>query len=178
MDKMILYRLSHIHEYGEDGNEDVEIKMLGIYSTLENATKASERYYLLPGFNCYSKECFMIDEYVVDEDSEWKEGFIGTDKIRRDFEKITACFNKWLEKDVGIEESWNDENYYNALCKISYLVFKPMNACELAEQIRRIWLDYFADEKSFEEYLHIAKTLLIEVASVCTASVVETCGSN
>jgi len=89
----LVFKLSHIHEHGVKGNEDIEIKELGIYSSHENAALAIERYFLLPGFNRYPKDCFLISECVIDEDSGWTDGFIGSNEIVRDLENITSCFN-------------------------------------------------------------------------------------
>lgn len=47
-----MYLLYHMYEYGEE-NEHEEIKILGIYSSKQEASKAMERHYKLPGFKEY-----------------------------------------------------------------------------------------------------------------------------
>jgi hypothetical protein len=54
-----------------DGGEDV--KLLGAYSSRENAEKAVYRFRNLPGF-IDTADGFNVDEYQVDQDY-WQEGF-------------------------------------------------------------------------------------------------------
>ena len=72
----IVYLLSHVYEY-YDGEEREERKELGIYESESLANKAIERYYKLPGFSRYPKDCFYIEKYILNEDKWWNEGFIG-----------------------------------------------------------------------------------------------------
>lgn len=65
-------------EYDEEGEvffEDMEMKVLGIYSSRQEAEEALNRYYKLPGFNKYLRECFTIYECKLDKDDGWNEGF-------------------------------------------------------------------------------------------------------
>ena len=48
---------------------------LGVYSSVEKAEEAIERYHKLSGFIDYPKDCFYITECNVDHDSDWIEGF-------------------------------------------------------------------------------------------------------
>ena len=72
-----MYLLYHKYEYGED-NEHEEIKILGVYNSEQEVSKVIERYYKLVGFREYPKECFLVDEYIVDVDTNWKEGFVNS----------------------------------------------------------------------------------------------------
>lgn len=68
---MGVYVLHHVHEF-EDGEENV--KMIGVYSTQEQAELAVQRMRLQPGF-CDTPDGFTIDCYPLDEDN-WAEGYI------------------------------------------------------------------------------------------------------
>lgn len=77
------YGLFHSYDYQcREGDrnretffEDMEMKTLGIYSSKEKAEDALERYYKLPGFNKYLRECFCIYQCKLDDDEGWNEGF-------------------------------------------------------------------------------------------------------
>jgi len=68
---MDVYVLQHVHEF-EDGEEDV--KMIGVYSTQEQAELAVRRMRLQPGFSD-TPEGFCIDRYPLDRDH-WPEGYV------------------------------------------------------------------------------------------------------
>ncbi len=68
---MDVYVLQHVHEF-KDGEEDV--KMIGVYSTQEQAEAAVGRMRLQPGFSDTPKG-FCIDRYPLDQDH-WSEGYI------------------------------------------------------------------------------------------------------
>jgi hypothetical protein len=68
---MDVFVLQHVHELS-DGEEDV--KMIGVYSTHEEAESAAVRSRKLPGFND-AADGFCIDRYVLDEDH-WTEGYV------------------------------------------------------------------------------------------------------
>ena len=70
---MGLFVVQHAHEL-EDGED--EVKMIGVYSTRENAESAVERLRLQPGFRD-TPEGFCIDDYPVDKDH-WAEGYVTT----------------------------------------------------------------------------------------------------
>ncbi|MDX8034172.1 hypothetical protein SK803_28470 [Lentzea sp. BCCO 10_0856] len=55
----------------EDGDD---VKLLGVYSSRENALARVERAKELDGFRD-EPECFHVDEYELDED-QWTTGFI------------------------------------------------------------------------------------------------------
>ena len=156
-----IYLLYHMYEYGED--EDEEIKFLGIYSSEQEASKAMERYYKLAGFREYPKEFFIIDDYVVNEDTHWKEGFVNTADLDQDFEILTDHFNKWLGIDKSPRESWEDNEYYNALCNINEVMYKVRDIRELAEHIQKAWSIWLGDNsKSFDDYIEIAGNVISE----------------
>lgn len=157
-----MYLLYHEYEYGED-NEYEEIKLLGIYSSEQEASKAIERYYKLAGFKKYPKEFFIIDDYVVNEDTYWKEGFINTADLNRDFEILTDYFNKWLGINKSPHEAWEDNRYYNALCNVNRVIYEIKDIKELAEHIQKawsIWLD--ENSKSLDDYIEIASSIISE----------------
>jgi homoserine kinase type II len=65
-----VYLLWHAH----DLDEEVDAKLLGVYSNKQKAEQARERAKSLPGFRDYPDQ-FHIDTYQVDE-HHWKEGFV------------------------------------------------------------------------------------------------------
>lgn len=66
-----VFVLQHVHEL-EGGDEDV--KLIGVYSTREQAFSAVERLRSLPGF-CDEPSGFNVDEYSLDQD-QWTEGYV------------------------------------------------------------------------------------------------------
>ena len=54
-------------------NEVEETKIIGIFSSRENAEQCIEKNKTLPGFREYP-DSFYLDEYEVDK-LQWKEGF-------------------------------------------------------------------------------------------------------
>lgn len=67
---MKVYLLQHVHCL-EDGAEDV--KVIGAYSSRENAEATITRLSRVPGFS-QATAGFHIDEYQVDKD-QWVEGY-------------------------------------------------------------------------------------------------------
>ena len=65
-----VYVLQHLHE-SDGGAEDV--KLIGVYSSRENAQAAVARLRQAPGFRD-APAGFHIDEYGVDRD-QWAEGY-------------------------------------------------------------------------------------------------------
>ena len=66
-----VFVLQHIH-CREDGSEDV--KLIGVYSSHENADAAVARLICRPGFS-EAPDGFHVDEYCVDQDH-WGEGYV------------------------------------------------------------------------------------------------------
>jgi hypothetical protein len=68
---MEVFVLQHVHRL-DNGEED--IKMIGVYSSLEQAEEAIKRLSAKPGFSD-SPEGFVVDRYILNEDC-WTEGYI------------------------------------------------------------------------------------------------------
>ena len=68
-----VFVLQHVHSR-EDGGEDV--KLIGVYSSREQAQAAVARLGRQPGF-ADAPDGFHIDEYRVDQDH-WAEGYVVT----------------------------------------------------------------------------------------------------
>ena len=79
-ERMKVYKLEHVHILYDDVEDT---KFLGIFSTKEKAEDAMQILAKRPGFKDFPKliggddieEGFYITEEVVDEISDWKEGF-------------------------------------------------------------------------------------------------------
>ncbi len=69
---MKVFVLQHVHSLG---NEAEDVKLIGVYSSRENAQAAITRLSRAPGFS-ETPEGFHIDEYEMDKDH-WVEGYIG-----------------------------------------------------------------------------------------------------
>jgi hypothetical protein len=67
---MKVYLLQHVHML-DGGDEDV--KLIGVYSSRENADAAITRLSQVPGF-CDATDGFHVDEYQLDRD-QWIEGY-------------------------------------------------------------------------------------------------------
>ena len=123
-----------VHTYEYDSIE--ETKILGVYSSKEKAKAAIDRYIKLDGFKDYPRECFYIMPFIIDEDSEWTEGFVSVDKLETQFRKLTIHFNNWLEYNITPETAWQREDYYNFLCDISNFADTSQGVIELAKYIK------------------------------------------
>jgi len=66
-----VFVLQHVHSF-DQGEEDV--KLIGVYSSRDNAQNAIKRLRESPGF-CENPDGFCIDEYQLDKD-QWVEGFV------------------------------------------------------------------------------------------------------
>jgi len=155
-----VYLLQHSYEVVYEGASFDETKVLGIYSTREEAEAAVERYKGITGFNKYPLSCFHIDDYELNQDH-WTEGFVGSDEIAEDFEILTSCFNEWLNIRKTPEESWEDETYYNALHDVNREVYYMDYPVQLAAHISRVWSVRFQkNPKSVKECLDVATKIL------------------
>lgn len=57
-----LYVVTHSHF-----NFDcIELKYIGVFSSLDNANKAIDICWKLKGFDKYPRECFNIEKYLLD----------------------------------------------------------------------------------------------------------------
>ena len=66
-----VFVVEHLHVQ-DDGEESP--KLIGVYSSKENAEKAVSRMKLLPGFGD-TPDGFTIDTYTLDEDN-WESGYV------------------------------------------------------------------------------------------------------
>lgn len=74
-----VYFFQHGYEYEEDVDVKLESnKVIGIYSSREEAEAVKEQLKIKPGFSKYPEDCFFIDRYRLNEDH-WTEGFITWD---------------------------------------------------------------------------------------------------
>lgn len=155
-----VYFLQHSYEIDYQGASIERTKTIGIYSTKEKAEEVVQRYKDIEGFNKHPITCFYIYEYDLDKDN-WTEGFVGTDEIEADFEILTSCFNEWLDIKKTPEESWEDDNYYNALCEVNEKVYKVKDTMELAVHISAVWDARFNDtSKTPENCINVATKVL------------------
>jgi hypothetical protein len=69
--EMDVYVLQHVHALGDD---DEDVKMIGVYSSHASAEAAVERLRRQPGF-CDAPDGFCIDRYPFDKDH-WAEGYM------------------------------------------------------------------------------------------------------
>jgi hypothetical protein len=69
-----VYVLQHSYEWEHEGEFIEEIKMIGVYSTRENAQRVIGYYKTLPGFKKHPENCFHIDEYEINQ-NHWTHGF-------------------------------------------------------------------------------------------------------
>ncbi|MFM7852548.1 MAG: SPOR domain-containing protein [Flammeovirgaceae bacterium] len=71
MDNKYVFLLQHAYEIdGED-----EIKLIGVFSSEENAQKAIDNLKGQKGFNKFPESCFNLDKILLD-DCKWQGGFI------------------------------------------------------------------------------------------------------
>jgi len=70
---MKVFLLQHVHRLGDSENPVEDVKIIGIYSTEENACKARDRLRTKPGFSS-DVDAFFIDQYELDEDH-WLGGY-------------------------------------------------------------------------------------------------------
>jgi ribonucleotide reductase alpha subunit len=150
-----LYLLYHVYEYGKELEHECT-KELGIYSSLEKAEEAKERYSKLEGFNKYPIESFFVVDFTLDKDEAWTEGFVSSDEINEDFRVLTSHFNEWLGIKKSIEESWEDGDYHDALVEISVKAYNSNDATKFAEYISG-WITF---SKTPSECLGIATKIL------------------
>lgn len=76
---------------------------------------------------------------------------------------MTDHFNKWLGIDKSPRESWEDNEYYNALCNINEVMYKVRDIRALAEHIQKAWSIWLGDNsKSFDDYIEIAGNVISE----------------
>ena len=157
---MIVFSLYHMYEYGEN-NEFDDTKNLGIYSSKELAEEAIKRYSILPGFKKYPLDCFYVDKITVDADTGWADGFVSSDEITEELKIFTAFFNKWIGRDEEPEASWEDNNYYQAICAAKVGIQNMRTKPELVQHIQDAWSIWLPEcKKTVDEFDEIAEILL------------------
>jgi len=158
MDKV--YLLQHSYEVIYEGVSFDETKTIGIYSSKEKAEEVVQRYKCISGFDKYPLSCFYIDGYELNQDN-WKEGFVKGYEITEELENLTLCFNEWLHIKKDPDESWEDDNYYIALCAVRNEAYRAKSPEELAAHISQIWSLYYSDSpRTIEDCLDVAAKVL------------------
>lgn len=106
----MVYLLRHIYNFLDENNKvQIEDKILGVYSTVEKAEEAIERYSKLPGFCDYPKACFVIEQRSVNKDTAWNKGF--------DHSKISGvCVRAGIENINAISDETAKEYAFRMLC--------------------------------------------------------------
>ncbi|NDV58951.1 hypothetical protein [Bacteroides sp. 519] len=72
MEELKSYTLKHRYLVDEIY---IESKFIGVFSSWEEADKAIDIFFVLPGFKDYPRDCFIIKEYIVNDYDKWKDGF-------------------------------------------------------------------------------------------------------
>ena len=85
-----VYLLTHSHECKDDPFAD-DFKILGAYTSADNAKEAIERYFKLEGFSRYPKDCFSVDKYKLDADTNWIEGFVSIEEAEEYRQANNLC---------------------------------------------------------------------------------------
>ncbi|WP_156874073.1 DUF7336 domain-containing protein [Sphingorhabdus lutea] len=101
---MNVYLVTHAHELEFYAEHE---KIIGIYSTQENAEEAINKLKLKAGF-CERIEDFQIEEHIVDEDS-WREGFATITHILKNGRKLVVCVPTWAKNDLEMRQKMSDE---------------------------------------------------------------------
>ena len=153
---MRIYMLEYYKEIDHGDFETEEFNLIGLYLS-EEAQKAKKRVALEMNIDI---ELLFVSMEEIGK-LQWEGGFVSSDDIYQDFVTLTACFNKWLGIDKSPEESWEDDEYYNALCEVEEVAYKIKDIRELAEYIRQVWIRRFDDtSKNFEDYMQIADNII------------------
>jgi len=155
-----VYLLQHSYEIEHEGVSIDRTKLIGIYSTEEKAEAVIERYKNIEGFDKYPITCFNIGDYDLDKDH-WTEGFVSIDDMAEDFKTLTSCLNEWLGIKKTAEESWEDDDYYQAIWDVNKIVDDVKDAQELAEHISKVWSVRFKkNPKTSDECMGVATKIL------------------
>ena len=154
---MRIYMLEYYKEIDHGDFETEEYNLIGLYLLEEEAQKAKKRVALEMNID---EELLCVSSTEIGK-LQWEGGFVSSDDIYQDSITLTACFNKWLGIDKSPEESWEDDEYYNALCEVEEVAYKIKDIRELAEYIRQVWIRRFDDtSKNFEDYMQIADNII------------------
>lgn len=151
-----IYVLCHLYKYvNDEGDESEEGKILGLYTSKKKAKKAAKRYYKLPGFNKYPFDCFRIDKYVVDKDSDWVGGFFNPDDIL--FHIVKKNIDLWNPE--GLLPHAPDNEYDIETRQIAKQLKINHTVDEVAEIISRVCSEAFGREYEIRYCHEIAEAI-------------------
>lgn len=154
---MEIYMLEYYKEIDHGDFETEEYNLIGLYLSEEEAQNVKKRAILEMNID---EELLYVSSTEIGE-LQWEGGFVSSDDIYQDSIILTACFNKWLGIDKSPEESWEDDEYYNALCDVEEVAYRIKNIRELAEYIQQVWIKRFNDkDRSLEDYMQIAGNII------------------
>lgn len=147
-----LYLLYHAYEM--NGYE--ETKILGIYTSYENAEQAKQRYLKQSGFCCFPSHCFVIQNYIPDKDMQWQEGFFFSyQKPYQEFQKLSKALCEFLE----MQEDWENQEYFELLQEISWKLASSDDIADIAEFTERMTADFLPERKTKEAYLKFSRDI-------------------
>ncbi len=147
-----LYLLSHTYEI--NGYE--QMKILGIYTSYQNAEQAKQRYLQQEGFCNFPSHCFVIESYIPDKDCNWKDGFFITNpEVYQNFQKLS----KKLSEFLNLKEDWENQEYFELLQEMSWKLSDSDNIAEIAEFIERMTKNFLPDKQPKEFYLKFAEVI-------------------
>ncbi len=72
MEELEVYTLEHTYSVNEIYKTS---KLIGLFSSWEEADKVIDQFIQLPGFREYPRSCFIITKHIVDDFDKWKDGF-------------------------------------------------------------------------------------------------------
>ena len=137
---MKVYMLQHSYEYEiYEGIKETNAKFIGIYSSLQNAEEAKERFKNKKGFNRFPEACFLISEHILDE-NHWFDGFISLKK-----EKGRKKYD--IPKKIGKEKKLNEK--YNKVAVKGVLKDKVVYYLEHSYEYEISELDIKIDSIKF-----------------------------
>lgn len=111
---MKAFILWHSHEEEDDYGIHDEVKILGVFSTLEKANESIDVYKDKEGFKDFPLDCFVVEEWNIDvPNPSWVEGFVsvrypGSDAVIRpmkaeDMNEISDVYEQsWRSAYAGI----------------------------------------------------------------------------
>lgn len=154
---MEIYMLEYYKETDDGDTITEEYNLIGLYLSKKEAQNAKRKFALERKID---KNLLFVSMSEIGK-VQWEGGFVSSDEIYQNTVTLTACFNEWLGIDKSPEESWEDSEYYNALCDVEQEVYNIKDIQDIAEHIRQVWSRRFPDErKSFEDFTRIAESLI------------------
>lgn len=151
-----IYMLWHLYWYiDDDGYEEDEGKILGLYTSEAEAMEAAKRYYKLPGFNKYPFDCFGVDKYTVDKDSGWVGGFFNPREII--YHIVKKNMDLWNPE--GLLPYAPDDEYDIESKQIAKQVKINHTVDELAEIVAQVFSKGFGRQYDIEHCSEIAEAI-------------------